>query len=420
LFRLFTFQRLRTRYAARNDMPISRLRLMKLMITLTLSFHWVACLCGFLLTIERQNGWCAGNTWADALRSAKPGLFVHPTRDTPFELYTASLYWSAMTVTSIGYGDITPNNVYEAWLAVLVMAFTGLVWAHIIGGICAICTSLDIEAIDLETKLDSLNVVLRVLEVPTATRMVCRELFRSRKSLFHKEKHVELMWAMSPGYQAEVARCIEHQIVRHVWYFKGTTDAFVVGLCQAFQLDVYPPQEIIRLSQTLVSVDEGVAMSGCRMLVRSDAWGISDVLLTNAALFENKTPISLSYLHVQFLTHHNLVQLTEIHPEERRRLRVAAIKIAICRGMINRLISPLTPAEQFQQRVKREQICKESDHSVESKMLWRGCGALPLSDNPETSRTQAVAIEDQFLKIMALLRESVSTKSSMLPLRTCL
>jgi len=310
-----------------------------------------------------------------------------------------------MTVTSIGYGDVTPNNVYEAWLAVLVMAFTGLVWAHIIGGICAICTSLDIEAIDLETKLDSLNVVLRVLEVPTATRMVCRELFRSRKSLFHKEKQVELMWAMSPGYQAEVARCIEHQIVRHVWYFKATSDAFVVGLFQGFQLDVYPPQEIIRLSQTLVCVAEGVALLGCRILIRSDAWGISDVLLTNTALFENEAPIALSYLHVQFLTHHTLMQLTEIHPEERRRLRVAAIKIAICRGMIKRLISPLTSAEKFQERVKREQIHKHSEHSVESRMLWRGCGALPLSDDPQTSMTQAVAIEDQLLKMMALLRE---------------
>ena len=125
-----------------------------------------------------------------------------------------------------------------------------------------------------------------------------------------------------------------------------------------------PSQEIIRLSQTLVCVAEGVALLGCRILIRSDAWGISDVLLTNTALFENEAPIALSYLHVQFLTHHTLMQLTEIHPEERRRLRVAAIKIAICRGMIKRLISPLTSAEKFQERVKREQIHKHSEHSV--------------------------------------------------------
>jgi len=188
LLRCSSIRRLSQRYASRNDMPISRLRLMKLMITLTLSFHWMACLWGFLLTMERQNGWYAGNTWADKLRSAKPGLFVHPTRDTPFELYTASLYWSAMTVTSIGYGDVTPNNVYEAWLAVLVMAFTGLVWAHIIGGICAICTSLDIEAIDLETKLDSLNVVLSLTCQPqlkwfvgSSSDHVSRSFIRRRK-----------------------------------------------------------------------------------------------------------------------------------------------------------------------------------------------------------------------------------------------
>ena len=45
--------------------------------TLTLSFHWMACLWGFLLMMERQNGLYAGNTWADTLRSAKPRLFVN-------------------------------------------------------------------------------------------------------------------------------------------------------------------------------------------------------------------------------------------------------------------------------------------------------------------------------------------------------
>ena len=39
-------------------------------------------------------------------------------------IYVTALYWSVMTVTSIGYGDITPTTVPE-YIAVVIMQLTG-------------------------------------------------------------------------------------------------------------------------------------------------------------------------------------------------------------------------------------------------------------------------------------------------------
>ena len=46
----------------------------------------------------------------------------------PFEHYCAALYWSVMTVTSIGYGEFTPENTYERMLCSLYMMISGVIW----------------------------------------------------------------------------------------------------------------------------------------------------------------------------------------------------------------------------------------------------------------------------------------------------
>ena len=47
---------------------------------------------------------------------------------SPLELYVASLYFSVMTVTSVGYGDIaaTPFNGAELVISTIIMLLTGI------------------------------------------------------------------------------------------------------------------------------------------------------------------------------------------------------------------------------------------------------------------------------------------------------
>ena len=50
----------------------------------------------------RIYGMYPGNTWADGLRDTHPGWFANADVDQPKELYVGALYWSAVTIISVG------------------------------------------------------------------------------------------------------------------------------------------------------------------------------------------------------------------------------------------------------------------------------------------------------------------------------
>ena len=53
----------------------------------------------------------------------------------PWALYSASLYWAIMTITSIGYGDVsaTPLNSLEQVITAVLMLAGGFLWGQVIG-----------------------------------------------------------------------------------------------------------------------------------------------------------------------------------------------------------------------------------------------------------------------------------------------
>lgn len=50
-----------------------------------------------------------------------------------WDLYTVSLYWSVMTVTTIGYGDILPKTQAEHVYVIIMMLVGALVFGYVIG-----------------------------------------------------------------------------------------------------------------------------------------------------------------------------------------------------------------------------------------------------------------------------------------------
>jgi len=51
--------------------------------------------------------------------------------------YIASVYWAAVTITTVGYGDITPTNNYELLWAVVIIVAGVSIFSYFLGGLAS-------------------------------------------------------------------------------------------------------------------------------------------------------------------------------------------------------------------------------------------------------------------------------------------
>ena len=86
--------------------------------------HIFACFWFFIADINLQNP--DVTTWLHKL-----DLLEEDTTNT----YMYSLYWSSVTIMTVGYGDISPQNNYEVWFTIFAVFFGCGVVAYIISAI---------------------------------------------------------------------------------------------------------------------------------------------------------------------------------------------------------------------------------------------------------------------------------------------
>merc|ERR1711920_667062 len=90
----------------------SKIRLGRFFILLMIIAHWLACLWAFTLMLVPANQRVP--RWVDSFADLEVSLSEESkTVNTPWKLYVASFYFACYTLTSVGFGDIGPQNTVE-------------------------------------------------------------------------------------------------------------------------------------------------------------------------------------------------------------------------------------------------------------------------------------------------------------------
>ena len=106
---------------------------------------------------------------------------------TPASQYIRSLYWTVTTMTTVGYGDITPNRSVEYVLAIMIMLSGASIYAFIIGGLASLLSNLQAAKTNHWEQMESVEQYLRSRQVPahlgTRVHNYYEYLWASRKGL---------------------------------------------------------------------------------------------------------------------------------------------------------------------------------------------------------------------------------------------
>ena len=171
--------------------------------------HWMACVWGLSTTFgDKRDTWLGEHRYCVLVARNVSGVVTQEEVCVPpVEQYVAALYWSTMTITSIGYGDIaaTPGNSAEQALAIVLMMLGSLVYGFVLASFCTSLAEMNPEAKFFRRQMDRLNRFMLAQGLPQPLRVRLREYFYQSAHLHAAQSLRQLLASMSPELQGEVA-----------------------------------------------------------------------------------------------------------------------------------------------------------------------------------------------------------------------
>lgn len=332
LMRILRASRILKRWQSNFSMSQQRLQMLKFMCVLMVAAHWMACAWGLAGALGEDDG----VAWT--LIEREKGF------ETPFELWVASLHWSVMTLTSIGYGDISPVTTQERVVCVMLMLIAGCLWANLIGGFTAIATSLDQRRLEFNTFVDELNQVMDASHLPQQLRVKLRQYFYERFEVGGTPKRLlELVEQMSPSLMKEVVLTVSVSWMQEVKWLDDCSDEFKFAVGKCLEIATYAPAESFGEIWTLYVLHYGVAARKARFsfLFRGSVWG-EDCVIDVMDLLENPCCMAVTYCEVLTLSKPTLCDLASEHPGDERLIRAYCARLTARRAVL-RYAHTLTP-----------------------------------------------------------------------------
>mmetsp|Transcript_16697 Transcript_16697/g.28405 ORF Transcript_16697/g.28405 Transcript_16697/m.28405 type:complete len:584 (-) Transcript_16697:199-1950(-) len=305
------------------------LSLSKFYVVLFFTCHWIACIWASIAWNSENSETSESGSWLQALESSKGG--PASLYSSWLNVYTISLYWAIMTLTSIGYGDITPQNGTEYVVACCCMAVVSSMWAVVIGQMCGVLATLLPHDVAFKRTMDDLNWMMRDRGMPKHLRSKLRRYFWESRSLTRLMEQRKVIERMSPMLQGVVARQLSEQWLSKVRYLQLLDQETLVAVARKLTPQLFAPHEAIEKQRTLFVVRRGVCMHGGRVLVAGSLWG-EDMLVSNDALREHYSVRCLTYLEVLSLRYPDF-QIAVQSEKSRRIIRWWQIRLSLTHGV---------------------------------------------------------------------------------------
>ncbi|KAG1662193.1 hypothetical protein FOA52_015819 [Chlamydomonas sp. UWO 241] len=257
-----------------------------LMLALTL-LHWSAC--AFYFTAYCYD--FSEDTWVyqkglvptdyDTLGSTDSGA-NYITR------YIYAFYYSTVTMSTVGYGDITAYNIGEMIVACCIIIIGVAMFAYVMGNIAALVSERDSASSNMSRKRGQVDLFLKGRSIPKDLADKVRGFYNYTVAREVQSDEAEIISGLSTNLRMQVIMHLYSDVLERVAIFQGRPPEFISAIVTHLKLEYFSPGDVVltqgEIGHEMYFVGEGsleVRVYKTSELFNFDGW--SDDQSTNAA-----------------------------------------------------------------------------------------------------------------------------------------
>ncbi|MEB3341919.1 ion transporter [Okeania sp.] len=232
LLRLPQFYRIFNKWETDIHINPTLLRMFKLVILIILITHWVGCIWFVIGSWESSHGssWLISKSLDSASTTTQ---------------YINSLYWAITTLTTVGYGDITPVTEIEITFTLIVMFLGISLYAYIIGNVSSLMSNLDAVTTRYREKLEQIQTYMRDNRITLKLQENIRDYYQYIWLENQDIRDYHILEELPVPLRMRLALELHKEVIEKVPIFQNANPNFVGEIVMVLKPEILPPNEYI-------------------------------------------------------------------------------------------------------------------------------------------------------------------------------
>jgi voltage-gated potassium channel len=159
--------------------------------------------------------------------------------------YLSALYWCVTTLTTVGYGDVTPVTTSQTIYTMVVMLLGVGVYGFVIGNVANLLSKVDMARSQYVATVERLTGFLRYRRVPTALQ---REIHAYYKYVWENRlgyDEASVLEDLPPTLRAELSMVLKRDLIEKVEFLRGASPELIQDLSVKLRPVVFTPGDFI-------------------------------------------------------------------------------------------------------------------------------------------------------------------------------
>ncbi|XP_041940783.1 potassium voltage-gated channel subfamily H member 6a isoform X1 [Alosa sapidissima] len=300
-----------------------------LMCTFALIAHWLACIWYAIGNVERTSSARMGTMkigWLDSLAEQigkdyndSDALSGPSIKDK----YVTALYFTFSSLTSVGFGNVSPNTNPEKIFSICVMLIGSLMYASIFGNVSAIIQRLYSGTARYHTQMLRVKEFIRFHQIPSGLRQRLEEYFQHAWSYTNGIDMNAVLKGFPECLQADICLHLNRSLLQNCKAFRGASKGCLRALAMRFKTTHAPPGDTLVHNGDVLSALYFISRGSIEIL-RDDMvvaiLGKNDIFGEPISLYgrpgkSNADVRALTYCDLHKILRDDLLEVLDMYPD---------------------------------------------------------------------------------------------------------